>query len=1292
MGAGKLKRIFVFGIVGGVGTVVNMVVLYLLTFKLGVFYLASSVIATETAILSNFLGNHFFTFRDRGDPSPTYKKFLKFQAISIVTVIGTAFLLWLLTSNFGIDYLLVWNGIAIFVMFIVNYFLNNKFTWKELGDKSSGFIGAIFMIIFLSGSVSALVAVSQLGYHPNEVKEVVVYLDTDASTFAVKETSGKLVYSGELVEPRDYSGKEVRCQGNVSCQVGDFSDFKKQGSYFIETDTGEESPQFEISTGVYRDLGNVLTEFFEAQKQQGSDYHSDLHGFNDPPMQAIADGSFIMESPQASTTLIRLGSAYRRNPQFFDGNDYDVREYIGDYVEFLRALEGVRVVESNDGFRLNPNVEPQNVFVPGPTELESLKIYAPGSPPRAIKEVPVISLCGEDDGSLLWKDCIDFAEEFYKCQIDEPCLNLSYQEKRGYGEKVPGDYSVALGWQYEFGCFVDIDFSKEYFNDSPDPCLIFNDEKNAKQSYEALLAYLMAVPAVGSKDSSAGQELLDHSVKMYDFLDEKYPSRNSELEAYWGAASFLLFEYTGEQKYLNEAYAVRNDIGKGLVSDVTHPEEYYWELFALHEADLIAAGKNVNAGRASGVFRDKIYGDYKDRGELSIGANGEKVYVLDPNIRFQNSRYMLLEGIYSAKARELGASEAFIGNVASHQISWLAGKNAVQSGTAQGSDLSSQSFIFGVGEFPSEFHSRYLVDTGHASGSDGEVIGARGTNLMFNNGTEFVYFDGVSEVFGEKFGAIGNGYNGERKSDVLVEKRFSNGKRYIPGWINGAFDIPEDKDVIFNYEDNRNTYQFTESTNEIVAIALELAVYQDAKLNNIEAPNWSDNESLPQNETTYDVVIRDSTPEMDVTLVGEKSYASKTDSNGEGIIEGVSPGEYLLTGNKEGYSSSSFDFSFTGEEEVVLTLVQENRSLNATFSVDSEPPKAQVTVGGQRRNAPAVFNLEPGTYSVVVEKGGYKTIFENITFGSNESVSKVYKLGKGAVQDENGTLYLRVEPSVITDVSLNGINVGKTNNSGELVIGLTSGAKDVLVSAEGLEPYSGTIQIVSGETYSLLVQLNNNSSGENNSSNHTDGNSTVFVHSETSVSGEIFEDELAGFMVETSENAIVEWYVEGELVNTTSGKVHDFIWVPGVLFTAERDSVDVKAVSDEESVEWEFYVLNVVNPFFSPVSGSGGSELHVFTNHVGFDSLDVVIKMSDGSKKSYNLSSENFGNDTDWRKEISDFKNGVNYLIEIRGMDSFGQERVYTFAAEPGGRAFYKESPNNGGGTTSGGSRSGGGS
>lgn len=62
---GLVRASLKYALVGGSGVVVNLVVLHLLHAELGLGFTRSSALATELAIVTNYLGNEFWTFHHR---------------------------------------------------------------------------------------------------------------------------------------------------------------------------------------------------------------------------------------------------------------------------------------------------------------------------------------------------------------------------------------------------------------------------------------------------------------------------------------------------------------------------------------------------------------------------------------------------------------------------------------------------------------------------------------------------------------------------------------------------------------------------------------------------------------------------------------------------------------------------------------------------------------------------------------------------------------------------------------------------------------------------------------------------------------------------------------------------------------------------------------------------------------------------------------------------------------------------------------------------------------------------
>lgn len=83
---GVLRAGVKYGIVGASGIVVNLAVLYLLHTVLGWGFTRSSALATETAIIWNYLGNELWTFHHR---RLALRRLIKFNVAALATLLIT---------------------------------------------------------------------------------------------------------------------------------------------------------------------------------------------------------------------------------------------------------------------------------------------------------------------------------------------------------------------------------------------------------------------------------------------------------------------------------------------------------------------------------------------------------------------------------------------------------------------------------------------------------------------------------------------------------------------------------------------------------------------------------------------------------------------------------------------------------------------------------------------------------------------------------------------------------------------------------------------------------------------------------------------------------------------------------------------------------------------------------------------------------------------------------------------------------------------------------------------------
>ncbi len=555
------------------------------------------------------------------------------------------------------------------------------------------FIVALSMVFLplVAGLDIQTIGVGEFGYHPSAEKKVIVYGTYDQMNFEIHRANGGKVFTGKLERPRNYFGAEVSCQGGQSCVVGDFSSLTEEGEYYFIVNN-KQSRKFKISRDVYQDSVPIFLEFFNTLQMQNSSYHGDWNAKTDPLLRMIADGANMMDSIQTSSTLIRLGSAYQRNPELFSHDKYTTQnQNVPDMEEYILAY------------------------------------------------------------SLFLADTQD---------------------------STPGE-SFPEGWLTNFGCWAGNDnIADDRWTSSPDPCLHYSTFNKKEFDVSGLLAYLEAIPALYSYDEQVGKDFLGRAIRTEKYLhqtESSFINREDEA-AFYGASLFLLYDYTGDQDYLQRAYFLRDKVSKVFISDGLNGNEFYWEEYIRHKGDLESRGLqyNVNGNSPESFFTNKLWSDYKDSGSRSIDNSGERVFQFDPNIQFQNSKFILSEAVLTAKSRDFTDMEKQ-DEIVYSQLAFLSGANGVQRSSVSG--ISSMSFLLGIGNFPTLIHSRF-----------------------FNRDDS--------------------------------EQRLANGLTYIPGWIVGVFDNYNDLDGIYDYSDTRRDWQYTESTNEMVANAIELVAYMDAQDNN----------------------------------------------------------------------------------------------------------------------------------------------------------------------------------------------------------------------------------------------------------------------------------------------------------------------------------------------------------------------------------------------------------------------------------------------------------------------------
>ncbi len=128
-----VKQFIKFGLIGGVGTVINLLILYTFTEYLGFYYMFSAIIAFMVGATINFIMNKKWTFLERVREDFLIK-YSKYFFVSIVALLGNLLILYILTEFVGIYYILS-QFLAASASLIVNFFVSKKWIFKTKYNK-----------------------------------------------------------------------------------------------------------------------------------------------------------------------------------------------------------------------------------------------------------------------------------------------------------------------------------------------------------------------------------------------------------------------------------------------------------------------------------------------------------------------------------------------------------------------------------------------------------------------------------------------------------------------------------------------------------------------------------------------------------------------------------------------------------------------------------------------------------------------------------------------------------------------------------------------------------------------------------------------------------------------------------------------------------------------------------------------------------------------------------------------------------------------------------------------------
>jgi dolichol-phosphate mannosyltransferase len=124
-----------FAVVGALGIVVNEGLLILIE-SMGVYFLVAGAVAIEVSILSNFVLNDLWTFRDRRSGRVEFR-LVKFNALMLAGLVLNLAVLYA-----GVDYFGMTSEVAnlggIAAAFFLRYALSVKYAWMRMERVEEG--------------------------------------------------------------------------------------------------------------------------------------------------------------------------------------------------------------------------------------------------------------------------------------------------------------------------------------------------------------------------------------------------------------------------------------------------------------------------------------------------------------------------------------------------------------------------------------------------------------------------------------------------------------------------------------------------------------------------------------------------------------------------------------------------------------------------------------------------------------------------------------------------------------------------------------------------------------------------------------------------------------------------------------------------------------------------------------------------------------------------------------------------------------------------------------------------
>lgn len=149
---------------------------------------------------------------------------------------------------------------------------------------------SIFISCYKNHNVKEInIYLNQVGYLPSEEKYFLV--DTDVKAFSIVDKNGEALFKRKITP----FFKKDKATG-LNLYIGDFTDFKNEGEFYIELEGGLTSTDFKIAKNIFNNLRNQSIKSYYYQRS-GIDLEEEFAGIFKRPAGHTEDVSFHLSSP-----------------------------------------------------------------------------------------------------------------------------------------------------------------------------------------------------------------------------------------------------------------------------------------------------------------------------------------------------------------------------------------------------------------------------------------------------------------------------------------------------------------------------------------------------------------------------------------------------------------------------------------------------------------------------------------------------------------------------------------------------------------------------------------------------------------------------------------------------------------------------------------------------------------------------------------------------------------------------------------------------------------------------------